>query len=91
MIGSIRVRNSLGYGGDGKITYCLVFLDYIMRLEGLEIGTRSWRELSVCLTITHLSSLSSVPNFELNLCWWLHSEEGEAVPALEELTNPLPR
>lgn len=39
----------------------------------------------------HLSSLSSVPSPELNLCWWQQHEEGEAIPVLEELTNSLPR
>lgn len=55
MIGSIRVRNSLGYGRDGEITYCLVFLDYIMRLEGLEIGRDQVMEGIVRLSHNHSS------------------------------------
>lgn len=56
MIGSIKVRNSLGRGGEGEITYCSVFLDYIMRLEGLKIGRDQVMEGIVRLSHNHSSA-----------------------------------
>ena len=38
-------------------------------------------------SVIHLSCLSSLPSPELNLLWWQHHEEGEAIPALEEFMN----
>lgn len=60
------------------------------RRDWRQVGTWSWRALYICPLVTYLPGLSFVPSPELNLCWKEHSEEGETVPSLEELINPLP-